>query len=297
MMGRADLHTHSSMSDGTESPSRIVQLAAECRLGGISLNDHDTIDGLKEFMTAPTAGGVIRVPALEISTHYGKYDAHLLGFFIPKNNNLIDSKLRWLRAEREARFSRMVRKAEEFGVHPSNEYLENLLEGVKSPGRPHLGRMLIDYGIVKSIDEAFDKYLNKGRPIYIEKMKLQVHDAIRLLRDAGAVPVIAHPLEMRVPSVSESLVELKEMGVLGAEVAYDYSRSKIVEEPRTVIEAAESLRLICTGGSDYHGAGWRTPIGTVSVSIDVVNQLRDAARNLGNDLNSWDNQFQRNHVR
>jgi predicted metal-dependent phosphoesterase TrpH len=288
MMGRADLHTHSSMSDGTESPSRIVQLAAECRLGGISLNDHDTIDGLKEFMTAPTVREMIRVPALEISTHYGQYSAHLLGFFIPRNNQLINSKLKWLRTEREARFSRMVKKAEDLGVHPSKEYLENLLKGVESPGRPHMGRMLIDYGIVRTMDEAFEKYLNGGRPIYIEKVKLQVDDAISLLRNVGAVPVIAHPLDMRVPSIRDSLSELKEMGAMGAEVAYDYSSTEILEKPETVTDAAESLQLIGTGGSDYHGPGWRTPLGTVGVSIDVVNQLRDVARELGNDLNSWD---------
>ncbi len=288
MMDRADLHTHSLKSDGTESPSGIVQLADECGLGGVSLNDHDTIDGLKEFMTAPTIREMIRVPALEISTHYAQYSAHLLGFFIPRNNHLINSKLKWLRTEREARFSRMVKKAEDLGVNPSKEYLEKLLEGVKSPGRPHMGRMLIDYGIVKTMDEAFEKYLNRGRPLYIEKVKLQVEDAISLLRDVGTVPVIAHPLDMRVPSIRDSLSELKEMGVMGAEVAYDYSGTEILEKPETVIDAVESLQLIGTGGSDYHGSGWRTPLGTVGVSIDVVNELHSTARELGNDLNSWD---------
>lgn len=287
-MGHADLHTHSSMSDGTDTPSRIVELAADCGLGGVSLNDHDTIDGLKEFMAAPTAREMIRVPALEISTHYGQYDAHLLGFFIPKDNHLINSKLRWLRTEREARFSRMVKKAEELGVHPSKVYLEKLLKGVESPGRPHMGRMLIDYGIVKTMDEAFEKYLNRGCPMYVEKVKLQVDDAISLLRNVGAVPVIAHPLDMRVPSIRDSLSQLKEMGVMGAEVAYDYSGTEILEGPKTVIDAVESLQLIGTGGSDYHGPEWRTPLGAVSVSLDVVNQLRAAARELGNDLNSWD---------
>ena len=155
MMGHADLHTHSSFSDGIDSPTRIVQIAEQRGLGGISLNDHDTIDGLKEFMTAPSSTGIVRVPSLEISTHYGKLSAHLLGFFVPENNRILQNKLEWLRDEREKRFTKMIeRLKEELALTPSKEYLGNLLDGVDSPGRPHMGRILIDHGIVKDMDES-----------------------------------------------------------------------------------------------------------------------------------------------
>ena len=113
-------------------------------------------------------------------------------------------------------------------------------------------------------------------------------DAIKLLRSVGAVPVIAHPLDLRVESIRETLVEFKEIGIMGVEVAYDYSNMRITEDPKVVSDAAKELDMIATGGTDYHGEGWRIPIGNVNVSVEVIDQLRDAAQELGNDLNSWE---------
>ena len=287
MIARADLHTHSSKSDGTDTPSAIIEIAVRCGLGGISLNDHDTLDGLDDFMMTPAPREITRVPALEISTQYEEFSPHLHGYFVPKGNTLLESKLEWLRHERETRFSKMIIKLGEIGVNPPREYIENLLEGVMSPGRPHLGRILIEHGIVQDMDEAFEKYLRKGGSIYIPKVKLEIQEAVSLLRSVGAVPVIAHPLDIQVPSIKDSLIEFKEMGILGVEVEYDYSNIRIIEEPRTVADAAKELGLISTGGTDYHGEGWRVPIGKVNVSIEVINQLRNAAKELGNDLYSW----------
>ncbi|MDF1538849.1 MAG: hypothetical protein P1Q69_08100 [Candidatus Thorarchaeota archaeon] len=256
---------------------------------GISLNDHDTLDGLEEFMTAPSSREITRVPALEISTQYGEYSPHLHGYFVPENNKLLESKLTWLRHERDVRFSKMLDKVRELGVSPSKKYLEELMQGVMSPGRPHLGRILIDYRIVQDMNEAFDKYLKKGGDIYLPKVKLDIEEAIRLLRKVGAVPVIAHPLDIRAPSIRDCLIEFKEMGILGAEIEYDYTNMGIIEKPNVVVNAAAELGLIGTGGTDYHGGGWRVLIGTVSVSMEVIDQLRDAALELGNDLDSWSN--------
>ncbi len=289
-MARADLHTHSSMSDGKDTPSAIIKIAAESGLGGIALSDHDTLAGLDEFMTAPSLREITRVPALEISTGFGKFSPHVLGYFVPKSSKPLESKLEFLRHEREIRFSKMLDRFRELGVSPSNEYLDKLMEGVKSPGRPHLGRMLIEHGVVEDMDEAFEKYLKKGGQIYIPKTKLEIQEAIHLLRAVGAVPVIAHPLDIGVASIRDSLIEFKKMGILGVEVEYDYSNTRITEEPRIVANAAKELGLISTGGTDYHGEGWRVPIGTVSVSLNVIGQLKDAARELGNALNSWNNQ-------
>ncbi len=288
MMDRADLHTHSSFSDGIDSPTRIVNQAEKRGLGGVSLNDHDTIDGLYEFMTALVTRDVVRVPSLEISTNYGKRSAHLLGFYVPNQNQILGLRLKWLREEREKRFAKMIDKVEEeLGFIPSEEYLKDLLEGVDSPGRPHIGKILIDHGIVNDMDEAFDKYLYNGGPIYIKKVKLQVDEAVKLLRDVGAVPVLAHPLDIKVDSIELSLRELKEMGIMGVEVNYDYSHMKIVEEPRVVVDAAKDLNLIGTGGTDYHGGDWRVPLGSVNVPLRVVDQLKEAAKEIGNDLDSW----------
>lgn len=288
MKDRADLHTHSVFSDGQETPTRIVQIAEQTGLGGIALTDHDTIDGLREFMRVSVGRDMHRVPGLEISTDYGKKSAHLLGFFVPRNSLTLESKLRWLREEREKRFTKMLdRMKDELGLVPSREYIRNLLKHVDSPGRPHMGRILIDHGIVQDMDEAFQKYLHSGGPLYVRKVKLDLQEGINLLRNAGAVPVLAHPLDIKVDSITQSLAELKEMGILGVEVNYDYSNIKILEDPRVVVDATKNLDLIGTGGSDYHGTGWRASIGSVSVPIEVIGALREAARELGNDLCSW----------
>ncbi|MFW9918736.1 MAG: PHP domain-containing protein, partial [Candidatus Thorarchaeota archaeon] len=201
-MDRADLHTHSSFSDGADTPSRIVQIAEKKGLGGISLNDHDTIDGLEEFMSTLITRKMMRVPSLEISTHYGRRSAHLLGFYVPRRNQMLDLKLKWLREEREKRFVKMIdRVEEELGFIPSEEYLKGLLDGVDSPGRPHLGRILIDHGIVGDMDEAFEKYLYNDGPLYIKKVKLELQEAVELLRNVAAVPILAHPLDLKVDSI------------------------------------------------------------------------------------------------
>ncbi|MFW9848878.1 MAG: PHP domain-containing protein [Candidatus Thorarchaeota archaeon] len=286
-MGRADLHTHSTISDGTISPSELVKMAVEAGLHGISLTDHDSVDGLMEFMNATAPRHLQRVPGLEISTLYKSKEAHLLGYFVPMDNSQLFSKLQWLREVRERRFPKMLSKLTEMGISVEIEYLDKLLNGVKSPGRPHIGRILIDHGVVQDMDEAFDRYLNRGCPLYVEKEKMSIEEAIALLRNVGAVPVVAHPLTIQVSGVYDLLVELKEMGLSGVETVYDYSHFRISEDPSEIIRASDDLSLIKTGGTDYHGPGWRVPVGGVSVSADVVDELRKSSIELGGEPDSW----------
>ncbi|MHA1907125.1 MAG: PHP domain-containing protein [Candidatus Thorarchaeota archaeon] len=287
MMGRADLHTHSTISDGMVSPRGIAEMAFEVGLLGISLTDHDTVDGLEEFMTVPIAGHLQRVPGLEISTTYNGKEAHLLGYFVPKKNSQLLSKLKWLREARQSRFPKMIEKLQDIGVSVEQDDLDRLLDGVKSPGRPHVGRLLIEKGAVRDMDEAFDRFLNRGRPLYVEKEKMEITEAISLLRNVGAVPVLAHPLTIRVSSICDSIVELKDMGLMGVEVEYDYTHFQIHDDPSEVIKACTETSLIKTGGTDYHGSGWRLPLGGVSVSLDVVDELREAAKEIGGDPEAW----------
>ena len=151
-----------------------------------------------------------------------------------------------------------------------------------------MGRILIDHGIVKDMDEAFDKYLYSGGPLYVKKVKMEIQEAIKLLRDVAAVPVLAHPLDLKVDSIAVNLKELKEIGILGVEVTYDYAHMQVKQEPSVVGEIAKDLGLIGTGGTDYHGEGWRVPLGSVTIPADVIDRLRGAAAELGNDLHSWD---------
>ncbi len=288
MMGRADLHTHSTISDGTISPTGIVQMASEAGLLGISLTDHDSVDGLVEFMNAMAPKHLDRIPGLEISTTFNGKEVHLLGYFVPKNSSQLQSKLKWISDGRQTRFPKMIKKLREIGEPVEKEELDRLLDGVTSPGRPHVGRILIERGLVQNMDEAFDRYLNRGRPLYVEKEKIELVEAISLLRNVGAVPVLAHPLTIKGISIFDTLIELHTEGLLGVEVTYDYSHRPLHDNPSEVIRACNETGLIQTGGTDYHGPGWRKPIGGVSVPMSVVDELQSASIELGGEPDSWE---------
>ncbi|MHA2424774.1 MAG: PHP domain-containing protein [Candidatus Thorarchaeota archaeon] len=287
MTAHADLHTHSTISDGTIPPCGIVDMAIEAGLGGIALTDHDTVDGIEEFMNTKAPDRLQRIPGLEVSTTYNGKEVHLLGYFIPRNSSQLQSKLQWISDARQTRFPKMIERLREIDEPVEKEELDRLLEGVTSPGRPHVGRILIERGLVQDMDEAFDRYLNRGRPLYVEKEKIGINEAISLLRDVGAVPVLAHPLTIRGLSIYETLIELHAEGLLGVEVSYDYSHRQLHDDPLEVLRACNETGLIQTGGTDYHGPGWRIPIGGISVSMSVVEELRTTSIELGGEPDAW----------
>ncbi|MFW9804007.1 MAG: PHP domain-containing protein [Candidatus Thorarchaeota archaeon] len=273
----ADLHTHSSISDGTDSPIDLVRLADEMKLGGIALTDHDTIMGLREFMEARATPDLQRVPGLELSADYQDQEVHILGYFVPLESKTLDAKLGDLRNRRRYKFSKMIDKLHNLGIELEHDEVEAALQGVESPGRPHLAALLMKKGIVVSIDEAFDLYLGEGKPAYVEKKRMHVFKAIDLIRSVGAVPVVAHPLTVEVPNLGDFLGDLEKSGILGVEIDYDYHTAIAdvnLEELRNI---TRELGLIETGGSDYHGDSWMGALGSVTVPVKTIEILRDAA--------------------
>ena len=282
MRARADLHTHSNLSDGIHSPSELLSIASDLNLGALALTDHDTIDGLVEFMNAEVRGCPIRIPGVEISTEYQGVEAHLLGYFVPARAPKLVKKLKALEEFRRKRFPKMRNRLESEGIQLSDDDIDQILRGVKAPGRPHMARLLIQRGYVKDIEEAFHKYLGKGKPGYVRKERADIGEAIRLLRAEGAVPVLAHPLTMRCPNLRSTLIELRELGLLGVEIEYDYQHLRLNVKSGEVQAMAEGLGLIETGGSDHHGDGAHRNLGSVTVSIHVVENLQKAHEDLRN---------------
>ena len=282
MRARADLHVHSNLSDGVHSPSELLSLASSLNLGALALTDHDTIDGLAEFMNAEVHGCPLRIPGVEISTEYKGVEAHLLGYFVPAQAPKLVKRLKALEESRRKRFPKMQSRLESEGIQLSDDDIGQMLQGVKAPGRPHMAKLLIQRGYVKDIEEAFHKYLGKGKPGYVEKERADIGEAISLLRFEGAVPVLAHPLTMRLPNLRSTLIELKELGLLGVEIEYDYQHLPLNVKPGEVRAIAEGLGLIETGGSDYHGDGAHRNLGSVTVPIHVVDSLRKAHEELKN---------------
>ncbi len=282
MRARADLHAHSNLSDGVHSPSGLLSIASDLNLGALALTDHDTIDGLVEFMNAEVRGCPIRIPGVEISTEYQGVEAHLLGYFVPTRAPKLVKRLKALEESRRKRFPKMLNRLESEGIRLSDDDIDQILQGVKAPGRPHMAKLLIRRGYVKDIEEAFHKYLGKGKPGYVRKEHADIGETISLLRSEGAVPVLAHPLTMRLPDLRSTLIELRELGLLGVEIEYDYQHLRLNVKPGEVQAMAGGLGLIETGGSDYHGDGAHRNLGSVTVPIHVVDNLQKAHEELRN---------------
>ncbi|MFW9847259.1 MAG: PHP domain-containing protein [Candidatus Thorarchaeota archaeon] len=275
---RADLHTHSVLSDGTDTPTELVQLADKLGLGGLALSDHDTIAGLQEFMTAEASPELLRVPGLELSTDFDSQEVHILGYFIPMRSAKLQARLEDLQQRRHKKFSMIVEKLQELGIELEQSEIDAILENVESPGRPHLAHLLTQKGIVRTIDDAFDLYLGEGKPAYVTKERMHAFDAINLILSVGAVPVLAHPLTVEVPDMREFIRKLADAGLRGVEVEYDYGTMGITEGPASVRSAIHGLDLIETGGSDYHGESWMGNLGSVTVPIEVIGRLKVEAR-------------------
>lgn len=277
----ADLHTHSNVSDGVHSPSEIVVRASKLGLGGIALTDHDTIDGLTEFANCKVSTRLARVPGVEIGTEFNGREAHILGFFVPYDAEPLRSRLDWLESSRRTRLPKMVQKLRDLGIDIKQAEIDRVLEGVRTPGRPHLARILVQEGIVSDTAEAFDLYLGKDKPAYVKRERMDTIEAISLLRSVGGVPVLAHPFMFKVENLEHTLIRLRSAGLEGVEVHYDYTYAGIENSEPMIAQLAEQMGLIGTGGSDYHGDSLRPDLGSVTVPLSVVDELRVIARSLG----------------
>ena len=277
-----DLHTHSDRSDGLLSPLKLVESAEEIELEGIALTDHDTLDGLQDFMNAPTSTDLQRIPGVEISTEYQGSELHILGYFVPLDESPVDTRLRTTRESRHTRFPKIVAKLRDLGIEINDEEIDKILKEVDSPGRPHLARILIEKGVVKDINEAFEKYLATGRPAYVGRTKMDSLYAIDLIRESGAVPVLAHPVLIRGVNLKQLLQHLKSQGLEGVEVDYGYRRSEDMDQVEMIRKIAKEIGLIATGGSDFHGDEGHSSLGSVGTSVETINLLRKACERIRN---------------
>ncbi|HVF75884.1 MAG TPA: PHP domain-containing protein [Acidimicrobiales bacterium] len=241
-----DLHTHSTVSDGTDSPARVAELAAAAGCSAVALTDHDRLDGIAEARARAAAFGVELVAGCELSCEFSPGTMHVLVYFVEPGDGPLQDELVRLQAVRDRRNELMC---ERLGI----PYAELLVEaGGIGAGRPHAAAILVRRGVVGSIQEAFDVYLAKGRPGYVEKERLAVGDAVRLARDSGGVAVLAHPFSLGLSpaDLGRTVGELAELGLAGIEAHYGrYSP----EDRAGLASLADEHSLVATGGSDHHG--------------------------------------------
>ncbi len=243
-----DLHTHSTASDGTLSPEELILEAAHKNLKYLALTDHDTIDGLSQISTVPD--GLIFINGVEISAEFPK-TLHILGYgFDPKHTEL-NHTLKELQDFRLNRNKKMIENIKKLGFDITFEELEKEAGG-ELIGRPHFASLFARKGYVGSYQEAFDKYLDKGKPLYLNKKRLQPDKAIKLLLDAGGIPVIAHPYQTKLndEKLEELVADLANCGLMGIEVFYSKHTH---DQIRFYKYLADKYGLLITTGSDFHG--------------------------------------------
>ena len=253
---RFDLHIHTTASDGTDSPEAVVALAAEKGFSIIAITDHDTMRGVPEAIAAGEKHGVRVIGGVEISAG-GQTEVHVLGYGM-RDAERLEQTLALMRDKRSERMALMVEKLRALSMDVTLDEVTALSDG--SVGRSHLARVLIDKGAVRDVREAFSKYLSPGKPAYVEREKLSVQEAVRLIADCGGLPVIAHPGQNHGESYwgRERFHALKAYGLRGIEV---YHMAHSAAQAAAFERIARAENLLVTGGSDYHGKVKNVDIG------------------------------------
>jgi 3',5'-nucleoside bisphosphate phosphatase len=245
-----DLHTHSNVSDGSDTPEELVELAAKAQLSALALTDHDRQDGVAAAREKAAQLGIELVAGVEISCQHNA-TMHMLVYFLEPGEGPLQDELGRLQVARDTRNERLIARLAGLNLPVS---MDELLEesGGTGAGRPHVAAILVRKGFATSVQDAFDRYLAKGAPAYMEKERLDPATAITLSLQSGALPVLAHPLSMKLgpDELEQAVGELADAGLVGLEAIYGRYSSE--ERAGLAILAAHS-GLAITGGSDHHG--------------------------------------------
>jgi predicted metal-dependent phosphoesterase TrpH len=256
-----DLHTHSTASDGLLSPAALVREAGRRGIGVLGITDHDTLDGLGEAETAAAKLGLTLVPGVELSTTIPGPEIHILGYFVNRGDPVFTSRLAALARDRVTRITTVVRQLNNAGYPVDlDAILAQADEG--SIGRPHVARALIGLGAASDMNDAFGRFLKRGTVGWAPRSPFTAEDAVGILLDNGAVPVLAHPYSTR--DVEGTVSRLIPAGLRGLEAYYgEYDAGQQAH----LLEIANRHDLVPTGGSDFHGPRFREgrDLGTVTV--------------------------------
>ena len=265
---RVDLHTHSTASDGELTPAELVGLAIERGLDVIALTDHDSCDGIEAMLDAARGTSLEVIPGVELSADVPQSEVHILGYWMDWRAPHFQTMLAKFRDGRYGRAEKMTKKLAALGAPISFERVKEIA-GDAAIGRPHIAQALLEAGHISTLVEAFDKYIGRNGPAYVERFRLTPEDAVTLILQAGGIPVLAHPRE-----VTHWIAPLVKVGLIGLEVHYglydDETRAELAR-------LARQYGLIATGGSDFHGLNkmaHMSNLGQVDVPSQVVTQLK-----------------------
>lgn len=279
-----DLHVHSTESDGTLTPKEIILAAKEAGLSAIALTDHDTAAGIKKAQAQADLCGIELIAGIELSTEYAipsspekRKEIHIVGLYIDPENELLKQKTTAFRECRDKRNEKIVEalQKEGFDITMGALIAENPDSVIT---RANIARFLYNHGYTKSISEAFDKYIGDGCRCYVGRFKISPAEAVRLIKQAGGIAVLAHPLlyHMSAVTLQELIDRLKEAGLDGIEAIYS---TYTTGEEQLVKKIAAQNNLLISGGSDFHGSNkpmikLGTGRGNLYIPYSILEQIK-----------------------
>lgn len=270
-MRRVDLHLHTRFSDGSWTPDELVRAAAQRELAAIAVTDHDTLDGVPAMLAAGASHGIEVLPGVEITCRVETREIHLLGYF--PGDTWKDSGLKAVldhsRQVREKRIGEIVARLNEHGIALTTPQVLACSE-CGTLGRPHVAMAMVQAGIVRNVDEAFERFLRRGKPGFVERYRMTVAEAIGHVRRAGGVAVLAHPA---LNGVDDHIPDMTQQGLDGLEAWHSRHTPSQIERYHKL---AKQHGLLVTGGSDCHGTGrGKELLGTVPVPYECVRAIYD----------------------
>jgi predicted metal-dependent phosphoesterase TrpH len=273
---KIDLHTHSSASDGLLSPSELVDHAVANGVSALALTDHDTVDGLDEALEHAGRLGLEFIPGVEFSVEYPRGSFHLVGLHVDHAHEELLEALRELKKFRDSRAERIILDLKSCGVDiPLDDVLSEA--GGAPIGKPHFARVMVRFGFAANVEEVFLNYLVDGKPGDVKKEKIELSRAIGLIRKAGGIPVLAHPVSLEFASFREledMIPGMIEMGLEGIEA---YACMHTPEQVDAILDIGRRHGLLVTGGSDFHGDG-KVEIGSYGDGRKFPAELLDELR-------------------
>lgn len=267
----ADLHLHTHFSDGTYGPEELAALADQHGLKAVALTDHDTMEGCARAAAACLQRGIEFIPASELTAELDDVELHLIGYFLDCANERLQKELARFQQVRQQRIHEMAARLRQAGV-PLQAESVFALANCRSPGRPHVARALVQQRLCGSLDEAFERFLKKGKPAWVPKCRMSALQAIELIHQAGGLAVMAHPGLNRTDDVIPILVKA---GLDGIECFHTKHSTHATEH---YLQIADKYSLLVTGGSDCHGMSKGKPlIGTIRIPYVYVERLKERA--------------------
>lgn len=276
MSGFADLHIHSTISDGLLTPKQVVDWGMKKGLKCISLTDHDTVGGIETAVFYAQNKDIEIVPGIEISTELQNMEIHILGYFVDYCDSKLNEFLKKINENRYYRAKEMVQKLINVGCRVNFEDVCKIADNALSIGRPHIARVLVNMGICESIEDAFERYIGFGKPAYVERYKISPYQAAEIIVNCGGVAVLAHPGLIPNANIETLAGKLKTWGLSGIEVYHTKHNEKDIIRLK---EIAVKLSLVQTGGSDCHGTiiNGEPILGNTVVPYSNVMELKEHA--------------------